>query len=114
MNDENKTPTQGPNGHNPKNQGYTKQPFSQDDPRNQEPANPPHDPVHDTIQNKYSEQHDSARKPQGETQTGDKTKTATGEAKVVFCRNEGPRPVRATRGFNILERRPSTNIPGAR
>jgi hypothetical protein len=112
MNNENKTTTRNPKYQNPKNQPYSKQPLAQDDPRNQERANPPHDPAHDTIQNKSSERHDSARKPQGETQTSDKTKTATGETKVVFCRNEGPRPIRATRGFNILERQPSTNIPG--
>jgi hypothetical protein len=112
MNREKKNTTQNPKYQNPKNQPYSKQPLTQDDPKNGEPANPPHDPVHDTIQNKSSEQHDSSRKPKLETQMGDKTKTTTGETKVVFCRNEGPRPVRATRAFNILERRPSTNIPG--
>ena len=113
MNNENKTTTPDPNGQNPKNQGYTKQPLSQDDPRNQEPANPPHDPIYDTIQNKSLERHDSgSKRPQGKSQTGDKTQTAKAETRYVFCRNEGPRPVRATRGFNVLERRPSTNIPG--
>ena len=111
MNNENKTTTPDPNGQNPKNQGYTKQPLSQDDPRNQEPANPPHDPVHDTIQNKLSEQHDSARKPRGETQTGDKTKTATCETKYALCRKEVPGRS-SYWGFNVLERRPSTNISG--
>jgi hypothetical protein len=57
MNNENKTTTQ-----NPKNQRYLKQPLTQDDPKNQEPANPPPDPVHDTIQNKPSTHHDSTRK----------------------------------------------------
>jgi hypothetical protein len=59
---ENKTTTQNPKHQNLKNQPYSKQPLTQDDPKNQEPANPPHDPVHDTIQNKSSAHHDSTRK----------------------------------------------------
>jgi hypothetical protein len=112
MNNENKTTSQHPKYQNPKNQPYSKQPLPQDDPKNQEAASPRHDPTHDTEQNKPSERHDSTRKPRGETQMGDKTKTTEGETKYLFCRNEGPRPVRATRGFNVLERRLSTIIPG--
>ncbi|MGC1906126.1 MAG: hypothetical protein WA715_20070 [Candidatus Acidiferrum sp.] len=78
MNNENKTTTQDPKHQNPKNQGYTKQPLTQD-PKNQEPAkHPTHNPIHDTTQNKPSEQPDSTHKLQGETQKTDKTKTATG------------------------------------
>ena len=71
MDNENKTTTQ-----NPTNQRYSKQPLTQA-PKKQEPAeHPPHDPIHDTMQNNPSEQHDSTRKSQGETHKGDKTKTA--------------------------------------
>jgi hypothetical protein len=81
MNNENKTTTQDPKHQDPKKHGYTKQPLTQD-PKNQEPAkHPTHNPIHDTTQNKPSEQHDSTRKPQGETQKNDKTKSATGESK---------------------------------
>jgi hypothetical protein len=62
MNNENKTTTRNPKYRNPKNQPYSKQPLAQDDPKNQEPANPPHDPVHDTTQNKPSAHDDSTRK----------------------------------------------------
>jgi hypothetical protein len=62
MNRENKTTTQNPKYQNPKNQPYSKQPLTQDDPQNREPANPPHDPIHDTTQNKPSGHRDSRRK----------------------------------------------------
>jgi hypothetical protein len=61
MNNENKATAENPKRRNPKNRPYSKQRLTQDS-KNQESKSPPHDPVHDTTQNKPSEHHDSRRK----------------------------------------------------